>query len=327
MFSILHEIGWRSAVYCLLAGGVSLFSLVTLVRQTVKERRIHIQADLSHAIRAEYADQDDTDPVNVLHLPPARPHSLLWRYLLMAAHALVLIGSLYLGLPAMKSALYTHQAQVAFSQHDYEGAVKRYESALAASPYADHLMTQYQDSLAQRDAKGGEIGDMRRLVSLHPGSAGDHNDLGNVLMKRGEIDNAIKEYRQAIALKPDDPIVHNNLGNALTAARNYPEAIAELQEAIHIDPDQAATYYNLANTFIANNRTTEAIKYFHRAIERNPKLAAAYFNLAQVLAKQGKREEAIVAMDTFLQIAPTMPEFAGSVGKAKQQLDSWRNAH
>ncbi|MCW3051753.1 MAG: Anaphase-promoting complex, cyclosome, subunit 3, partial [Chthonomonadales bacterium] len=95
---------------------------------------------------------------------------------------------------------------------------------------------------------------------------------------------------------------------------------------LKINPDQAATYYNLANTLTASNQTEEAIKYFHSAIEKNPKLAAAYFNLARVLAKQGKRDAAITAMDTFLQIAPTMPEFAGSVPKAKLQLDTWRKA-
>lgn len=324
MFSIIHEIGWRSAVYCLFAGGVSLISLIALLRQTSAERQSRIKAELNNTLRADSGDPDDTDPVNALNLPPLRPRSLLSRCLMMAAHAMVLVGSLYFGRSALISALYAHQAKAAYAEHDYEGAAKRYESALTAHPYANFLMTQYQDSVAQNDAKGGELGDRRRMVNLHPGDEGNHNDLANVLMQRGDIDHAIKEYQQAVALKPDNPIVHNNLGNALTAAHRYPEAIAELHKALQINPNQAATYYNLANTLTANNQLDEAIKYFHSALERNPQLAPAYFNLAQVLKKQGKHKEAIVAMDTFLQIAPKFPEFAGPVEKARAQIDAWR---
>ena len=326
MFSIIHEIGWRSAFYCLFAGGVSLISLIALLRQTSTERQNRIKAELNHALRADGGDPVDTDPVNALNLPMRRRRSLLSRYLMMAGHTLVLLGSLYFGRSAAISALYAHQANAAYAAHDYGGAAKRYEFALTANPYANFLTTQYQDSVAQNDAKGGELGERRRMVNLHPGDEGNHNDLANVLMQRGDIDHAIKEYQQAVALKPDNPIVHNNLGNALTAAHRYPEAIVELHKALQINPNQAATYYNLANTLTANNQPDEAIKYFHSALEKNPKLAPAYFNLAQVLKKQGKREEAIAAMDMFLQIAPKMPEFAGPVEKARAQIDVWRKA-
>ena len=324
MNSILHEIGWRSAIYCLFVGGVSLFSLSILIRQTVNERQSRIQAELNLAMRAE---EDDADPIDVLNISPSRPPSLLSRYLLIAAHTMVIAASLFFGLHDMKSALYAHQANNSFAEHDYDNAVKRYDSALASSPYAEYLMKQYQASLAQSDLKGGDLGDMRRLVGLHPGNEGNHNDLGNVLMQHGDMAGAIKEYQQAVALKPDDPIVHNNLGNALQAAHRYPESITELRRAIQLDPNQIPTYYNLANTLMANDQTEEAVKYYHTALEKNPKLAPAYYNLAQALAKLGKQDQAMTTMDTFLQLAPKQPEFAGAVAKAKQQLTDWRSAH
>ncbi len=323
MSAIIHEVGWRYALYCLFVCGVSLLSLMTLFRQTLTERQSQIKADLSRAIRA---DRDEDDPADVLNRTPSQPNTLLPRYLLMAAHLLVIFGSLYFGLPAMKSALYTHQANSSYIEHDYETAVKRYDNALVASPYANFLLARYQDSLAQRDQKGGQLGDLRRMVNLHPGDEGNHNDLGNALMQRGDMANAIKEYQQAVQLKPDNAIVHNNLGNALQAAHRYPESIAELRRAMQLDPGQIPTYYNLANTLMANGQTDEAIKYYRTAIEKNPKMAPAYYNLAQALAKLGKRDEAMTTMDTFLQIAPKMPEFAPAVVKAKKQLSDWRKA-
>lgn len=321
MVSLIHEVGWRSALFFLFTAGVSFYSLVALVRQTARERQNRIATELGQALRA---DQDDMDPVNVLLATPSGRGSALARTFLISAYAVMFLGSLWFGLPAMKSALYAHRANAAFAEHNYEDAIKLYDSALIASPYANFLHAQYQTAFAQNDGKGGELGEKRRMVTLHPGDEGFHNDLGNALMQRGEMANAIKEYKLAVALKPDDPIVHNNLGNALQTARRFPEAIAELRKALELDPNQVPTYYNLANTLMANDQVDEAIKFYHSAIDRNPKLAPAYYNLAQGLAKQGKRNEAMTAMDTFLQLAPKQPEFAAVIVKAKQQIADWR---
>jgi len=318
---MLHEIGWRSVIYCVFVGAVSLFSMLILIRQTAQERQAQITAELSQAMRA---DLEEDDPADVLHKVPFRPSSLLPRYLLIAAHAMVIVGSVLIGLPSMKSASYTHQGNLAYDAHDYETSVQRYYSALEATPYANLLMTRYQASLAQSEAKGGELGNLRRLVNLHPGDAGNHNDLGNQLIQHGEIENAIKEYKLAQTLNPSNAIVHNNLGNALRAAHRYPESIVELRKALQLDPNQTPTYYNLANALMANRQVDEAIKYYNAALKRDPKLAPAYYYLAQAFAQQGKRDLAMVTMDSFLQVAPSQPEFADTVVKAKAQLADWR---
>ena len=322
---MLHEIGWRSVIYCFFVGAVSLFSMIALLRQTEKERLSRIEAELNQAMRAEQVDEND--PADVMHKTRTQPSSLLPRYLLIVAHALVIVGSLYIGLPSLKSASYTHQGNMADDVHDYETAVKRYASALEANPYANRLMIQYQKSLAQSDSKGGELGRMRRLVNLHPGDAGNHNDLGNQLMQRSDMENAIKEYKIAESLNPSDAIAHNNLGNALQAAHRYPESIIEFRKALQLDPNQTPTYYNLANTLMADKQVDEAIKYYNVALKRDPKLAPAYYNLAQALAQMGKRNEAMTAMDSFLQIAPRQPEFADAVVKARAQITDWRKVH
>jgi tetratricopeptide (TPR) repeat protein len=320
MNSILHEAGWREVIYCLFVGTISLFSLITLIRQLTKEHEARVQAELNRAVRVE---RGEIDPLPVEPVSPTIQRSLLTRSLLIAAHSFVVVGSLYLGLPALKSALYTHQGNTAFVEHDYDTAVKRYESALAANPFASSLRLQYQSALAQSDAKGGDLGELKRMVQLHPGNEGDHNDLGNALMRKGDLADAIKEYQQAVALNPENAIVHNNLGNALQAAHRYPESIQELRMAIQIDPGQVPTYYNLANTLMANNQPEEAVTYYRSATEKDPKLAPAYYNLAQALAKLGRRDDAVVAMDTFLQVAGKQPDFSDAVVRAKKQLAEW----
>ena len=42
-----------------------------------------------------------------------------------------------------------------------------------------------------------------------------HNNLGNALAGRGQVDEAITHYQKALEIKPDYAEAHNNLGNAL----------------------------------------------------------------------------------------------------------------
>lgn len=326
MNSIIHEVAWRSAIYCLFAGAVSFFSMLAIIRQIAQERQSRIKAEFTQYLRAERGDEEDDDPVDTLQAPRSKPKRQFFRYLLIPAHALVVVGSLWIGLPALTSAKYIHQGDAAYAAHDYEGAVKKYNIAMEANPTAAWLNTQSQNAIAQYDAGAdGDLGTMRRMVTLHPGDDRNHNDLGNALMRRNDMAGALKEYRKAVELNPQSAISHNNLGNAYMAAHQNKEAIVEFRKAIELDPDQVPTYYNLANTLVAEQQLDEAIKDYRIAVRKNPKLSPAYYNLAQALGMQGKREEAARVMDSFIQVAPKQPEFAESVGKAKQQIAEWRN--
>ncbi len=42
-----------------------------------------------------------------------------------------------------------------------------------------------------------------------------HNNLGNALLKKGQIDEAISQYQEAIRMKPNYAEAHYNLGGAL----------------------------------------------------------------------------------------------------------------
>ncbi len=55
-----------------------------------------------------------------------------------------------------------------------------------------------------------------------------HNNLGLLLVGRGETDEAIAHYRKVLEIKPDYAEAHNNLGVALAACGQFDEAIRSL---------------------------------------------------------------------------------------------------
>jgi tetratricopeptide (TPR) repeat protein len=324
MNSIIHETGWRIALYCLFVGAVSLFSMLALIGRIQQERRIRIQAEVNDAMRIERGETISDEQLAAAY--PSR-RTVRGRALFLAAHTLVIAGSLTFALPALKAARYTHLGNEAFVEHNYDEAVKAYDIALATDPQAGFLNAQFQTAIAQRDDKGGEVGELRRLMSLHPGDAALHNRLGAALMQKGDGAHGIQEFQRAVALKPENSFFHNNLGNALRDAHRYTEAIATLRKALQLNPDQAPTYYNLANTLLSNRQTDEAVKYYRIAIEKDPRLAPAYYDLAQALETQGKRAEAIATMETFLRMAARQPEMADAMEKANAHLARWRGMH
>ncbi len=83
---------------------------------------------------------------------------------------------------------------------------------------------------------------------------------------------------------PDFAEAHNNLGNALLQKGSVDEAIAHYQKALQIKPDKANTHYNLGSALLKEGSVDEAIAHFQRALEINPDFAEARNDLAWVLA-------------------------------------------
>src|SRR5208283_1370777 len=73
-----------------------------------------------------------------------------------------------------------------------------------------------------------------------------HNNLGNALLQKGNVDEAIVHYQKALQIKPDFAKAHYNLGNALLQKGNVDEAIVHYQKALQIKPDYVAAQNNLA---------------------------------------------------------------------------------
>ena len=65
-----------------------------------------------------------------------------------------------------------------------------------------------------------------------------HNNLGNVLLERGDRAGAISQYKQAIDAWPDGAWVHNNLGYALANEGKFQEAVIQLKQSLRFQPGE-----------------------------------------------------------------------------------------
>jgi tetratricopeptide (TPR) repeat protein len=74
-------------------------------------------------------------------------------------------------------------------------------------------------------------------IAKNPAAWLAHNNLGNVLLDRGDVHGAIARYREATTLKPDYYEAQGNLGSALLRVGAVEEARGSIDAALRVAPD------------------------------------------------------------------------------------------
>jgi Flp pilus assembly protein TadD len=142
-----------------------------------------------------------------------------------------------------------------------------------------------------------------------------HNNLGNVLAQRGDIDEAMSHWIQVLTLNPRDFNAHNNLGIALAWKGRTEEAIQHYAEALRLQPDLPETHCNLGIELARKGRIDAAIEHYGESLRLNPRFALAYRNLAAALAAKGQDDQAVSAYCRALQLQPMDPDARCKLGE------------
>ena len=95
---------------------------------------------------------------------------------------------------------------------------------------------------------------------------------------------AVTYHKQAIALEPDLPVVYYNLGSILQKHGQWEEAIASYDQALKLNPQNWKICSRLSQVYQAQNNITEAISVYDQGLTLlNPhyaKAVSAYQNAA-----------------------------------------------
>jgi tetratricopeptide (TPR) repeat protein len=159
----------------------------------------------------------------------------------------------------------------------------------------------------------------QKALEIKPDFAEAHNNLGNFLFQKGQVDEAIVHFQKALEIKPDYAVAHYNLGNALLKMGHVDEAIAHFQKALQINPDYAEAHNNLGYALIQKGSVDEAIAHFQKALQINPDYADAHNNLGNILLQKGSVDEAITHYQKALQINPDSAEAHKNLNNALLQ--------
>jgi len=128
-------------------------------------------------------------------------------------------------------------------------------------------------------------------LAVTSGNATAHRDLGTVLLKRGQLDDAIFHFQASLKIRPD------------VSRGRY-------------DRDNARSHYHLGYALDQKGLLSEAISHYRKAVELWPDNADSEYILGMALSQQGHIDEAIACLQKSLEIAPRSPATLNSLAWA-----------
>ena len=170
--------------------------------------------------------------------------------------------------------------------------------------------------LLQKGDVDGAVVHFQQALQIKPDSVQVHNNLGLALKKQGHIEEAMEQYDKSIQINPNNSEAQYNLGLALADKGRFEEAIEKYRQAIQISPNYSEALSSLGAALVAKGRFEEAIECFRQAIQVNPNFSDALFNLGVALAAQGRFEEAIKNYRQAIQINPKFSDALSNLGVA-----------
>ena len=149
-----------------------------------------------------------------------------------------------------------------------------------------------------------------------------HNNLGYLLVGRGELDDATLHFEAASRIRSRKTDKHYNVGSAfvemnladaLARKGKSDEAMVHYEQAITLEPNYADAYYNRGNVLFAKGRIEEAIANWQKTLQIQPNDADAHTCLANAFLRQGLIKDAIAHYETALALAPDDPHSRNNI--------------
>ena len=132
-----------------------------------------------------------------------------------------------------------------------------------------------------------------------------HNGVGDALMLKGQLDDAVAHFRKALEICVDCWEVHFNLGHVLAKKGDWLNAITSYRAALQAWPTPNAHNHNDLGICLAKvGKTDEAVEQFRKALRIDRDFPDAHRNLAVLQLQLGQREEAVIHLREVLRLQP-----------------------
>ena len=209
--------------------------------------------------------------------------------------------------------------------HIYQDRETLWRDTLAKNPAAWMAHNNLSDILIQQGKIEEAIWHLEQALRLKPDTV-QHSNLGFALAQAGRVTEAIGHYEQALRLKPDYAAAHSNLGLALARMGKTQKAMEHYEQALRIQPDFAEVHCNLGVALAQAGRVGEAIGHYEQALRIQPDSVEAHSNLGLALARVGKTQKAMEHYEQALRIKPDLAEAHYNLGITLLQLGRLQEA-
>jgi Flp pilus assembly protein TadD len=145
-------------------------------------------------------------------------------------------------------------------------------------------------------------------------------DLGRLLVRRAEFNEAESEFRALLAACPEDAESRSGLGAALLGAGRAEDAVREFRRALEIDPGDFTALYNLGGIALDSGDAEQAAKWLESAARADPASADAEEKLALAYAQQGRLNDALPRLREAARLTPEDAHVHGLLSQVLGEL-------
>ncbi len=146
-----------------------------------------------------------------------------------------------------------------------------------------------------------------------------YNNRGVARVRRGDLDDAVKDFTSALDRNPNYADAFKNRGIARHMQGDYDGAIADFNRALRLN-DKSPDYYNARGSALFRKGEYDgAIRDFNKAISLDPKYKKAFVNRGLALHSKRQLDRAIADFDAFVRLAPD--DLTGYLDRASVRMD------
>jgi tetratricopeptide (TPR) repeat protein len=162
-----------------------------------------------------------------------------------------------------------------------------------------------------------------RAITMKPGIADFHVNLGVALSALGKHNEAIQAHSRALNLQPEHSLALRHLADALLLANRWDESIACYGKLLKATPDDPDVFFEIGRAFYRKGELREAEKFYRTSIALNPMVAAAHSNLGNTIYSFGEYERAAKCWERAIALEPNYARAHLHLGVALLTLGDW----
>jgi len=203
-------------------------------------------------------------------------------------------------------------------------AVAQYQKALDLSPDSTEILLRLGKALADAGKFDEAAARYRKVLEIAPAGEGAtdlataNNLIGETLVQRGQLAEALQYFDKAAALLP--AFAANLYDRALVLVRlnRFDEAQESVEAALRADAGMALAHSLRGGLLARRRQFPDAAREYERTLELLPEFGQAHLDLASVLAAQGDMAAAVAHLR--LASKANDPSVAQAATRALQRL-------
>jgi tetratricopeptide (TPR) repeat protein len=145
--------------------------------------------------------------------------------------------------------MYELQGDEMLQDRDVPGAIAAYRLAIQRDPHLSGVHYALGEALSASNSPADQAqaeGEYRNALADNPRDEKADCRLGEIELKRSNLQAAALDLRRAVQLQPDDPDANGGMGEVLMESGSNLEAVTYLQRAVRADPYDEIAYYRLS---------------------------------------------------------------------------------